>query len=430
MTYAELMLAVLASVGLRLWLLLAGLMLGTAVYADDKVSLVLSEMRLVDLVRVAYGELSRQPFVLSHELLESQDRYTVDLRQVSTARAVLAVADLVRSAGFEVVQRGGVVLIGKPGAAVDETIVYRPRYRSARYLADVVQSVTGARSVLARSIKSGQGREVQPTRDLQPTQPGPLQPSPTSVEGQIDRSEVDQIAFSVDSKETSRIRKLLADLDTPMGEVVLKAAVYEVGFDRREGSAVQVAASIMAGRLSGTIAGNILGGVSVKFSQGGIEAVLSALDADVRFKSVSRPQVRVRNGAQARFSVGQDVPVLGAAQLDKNGNPIQSVDYKQSGVILTATPEIREDIIELQLQQELSNFVVTKTGVNGSPTLIKRAVNTKLGLMPGEVVVLAGLQDDQEDESQNRMPFFGWLLGEERQEKRSEILVFIEAVRI
>lgn len=111
-------------------------------------------------------------------------------------------------------------------------------------------------------------------------------------------------------------------------------------------------------------------------------------------------------------------------------NPVQSVDYKQSGVILTATPEIRVDVIELQLQQELSNFVVTKTGVNGSPTLIKRAVNTKLGLLPGEVVVLAGLQDDQEDASQNRMPFFGWLLGEERQEKRSEILVFIEAVRI
>lgn len=193
---------------------------------------------------------------------------------------------------------------------------------------------------------------------------------------------------------------------------------------------MQIAASLMAGKLSGTIAGNILGGVSVKFAQGGIEAVLSALDADVRFKSVSRPQVRVRNGAQARFSVGQDVPVLAGSQLDKNGNPLQSVEYKQSGVILTATPEIREDVIELQLQQELSNFVLTKTGVNGSPTLIKRSVNTKLGLVPGEVVVLAGLQDDQQDETQNRMPWFGWLLGQDRQEKRSEILVFIEVVRI
>lgn len=74
--------------------------------------------------------------------------------------------------------------------------------------------------------------------------------------------------------------------------------------------------------------------------------------------------------------------------------------------------------------------MVTKTGVNGSPTLIKRAVNTKLGMVPGEVVVLAGLQDDQEDETQNRVPWLGWIVGQDRQQKKSEILVFLEVVRI
>jgi len=168
--------------------------------------------------------------------------------------------------------------------------------------------------------------------------PAPVvQSSPSSVEGQIDRSEVDQIAFRVSPKDAGKVKTLLVQLDTPSGEVLLKAAVYEVGFDKREGSAVQIAAT---------------------------------------------------------------------------------------------TPEIRQDTIELTLQQELSNFVVTKTGVNGSPTLIKRSVNTKLGLSPGEVVVLAGLQDDQADESTNRLPFLGWLLGQERQQKQSEILLFIEVVRI
>lgn len=403
--------------------------LASVVLADDRVSIVVSDIRLVDLVRFTYGELSREPFILGHEVLESQERYTVDLRDVSKAVAVSSVSNLVKSAGFDVMRRGGVVWIGKATEAVDEVVVYRPRYRSSRYLADVVQSVTGARSVLSRSIKAVEVREVSPSRDVQAA-PQLRQSSPTSVEGQIDRSEVDQIAFTVSVKDVAKVRKLLADLDTPSGEVVLKAAVYEVGFDRREGSAVQIAASLMTGKLSGAISGNVLSGVSIKFAGQGLEAVLSALDADVRFKSISRPQVRVRNGAQARFSVGQDVPVLGASQLDKNGNPVQSVDYKQSGVILTATPEIREDVIEITLLQELSNFVLTKTGVNGSPTLIKRAVNTKLGLVPGEVVVLAGLQDDQEDDTQNRLPWLGWMVGQERQERRTEILLFIEALRI
>ena len=270
---------------------LALLLLSLISRAEDRVSLVLSETRLVDLVRIAYGELSREPFVLSHELLESDERFTVDLRQVSTSRAVGAVVDLARSVGFAVEKRGGVVWIGKSIEAADESIVYRPRFRSARYLADVVQSVTAARSVLSRSIRGAESRDVNPSKDMAPAAQR-NQSSPTSVEGQIDRSEVDQIAFNVAAKDVAKVRKLLLDLDTPAGEVVLKAAVYEVGFDRREGSAVQIAASLMSGKLSGTIAGNILGGVSVKFALGGIEAVLAALDADVRFKSVSRPQVR------------------------------------------------------------------------------------------------------------------------------------------
>lgn len=399
-----------------------------AVAQQELVSVTVSNVRLVDLVHVVFGELSREPFVLSHELLEAQERYTVDLRQVPTARAVAAVSDLVKSAGFELSRRGGVVWVGKPVEGSDEVIVYHPRHRSARYLADVVQTVTGARSLLSRSIKSAEAKEVQPAREMPAPGQQSKQASPSSVEGQIDRSEVDQIAFNVAAKDAAKVRKLLLDLDTPSGEVVLKAAVYEVGVTKAEGSAVQLAIKLAG--VSGSIAGNLLSGASIKFAQGGMEAVLSALDGDVRFKSVSRPQVRVRNGAQARFSVGQDVPVLGQIQVDKSGNPVQSVDYRQSGVILTATPEIREDVIELNLSQELSNFVVTKTGVNGSPTLIKRAVTTRLGLVPGEVVVLAGLQDDQDDESSNRLPFLGWLMGQERQQKRSEILVFIEVIRI
>lgn len=406
----------------------------SAALADDRVSLVLSDVRLVDLVRVAYGELSKEPFVLSHELLQSDDRFTVDLRQVPTGRAVSAVADLARSVGFEVERRGGVVWIGKATESPEQVVVYRPRYRSARYLVDVVQSVTAAKSVLSRSIKGGRGRELQ-GKDVPAAES--RQSSVTSVEGQIDRSEVDQIAFNVAARDLAKVKKLLNELDTPGGEVVLKAAVYEVGVDKREGSAVQVLASMFSSKLIGSVSGgiagltgNVFGGVSFKLVTGGLEAVLSALDADVRFRSVSRPQVRVRNGAQARFSVGQDVPVLGASQLDKNGNPVQSIEYKQSGVILTATPEIRDDMIELAINQELSNFVVTKTGVNDSPTLIKRSVNTRLGMVPGEVVVLAGLQEDQDDGSENRLPWLGWIVGSDKKQKQSEILVFIEVIRI
>lgn len=409
----------------------------------EPLAISLDEIPLADLVKLVYTEIAPRPFVLSTALLEARRPVSLSLRDEKPEVLLAHLARLLKDNGFTVNNVGGVAWIGETKTPEDEILVYRPRHRSARYLSEVVQSVTAARAMTGAPNKT-EGRENPPGKesaavvskdgpnfaDMLSRSPQKKTASASGADSQNERLEVDQIAFTVAVKDLPKVRKLLTDLDTASGELLLKAAVYEVGFDKREGSAVQIAATLMTGKISGVIAGNVLSGVSLKLADGGLEAVLSALDEDVRFKSVSRPQVRVRNGAQARFSVGQDVPVLGAAQMDKNGNPVQSVDYKQSGVILTATPEIRQDIIELTLQQELSNFVVTKTGVNGSPTLVKRSVNTKLGLVPGEVVVLAGLQDDQEDESKNRLPFFGWLLDQERQQKQSEILVFIEVVRI
>lgn len=134
----------------------------------------------------------------------------------------------------------------------------------------------------------------------------------------------------------------------------------------------------------------------VSFAVGGLDVLLSLLDQDSRFKTISRPMVRVRSGAQARFSVGQDVPVLGQATLDKNGNPVQAVEYKQSGVILTVTPDIRENVVDLDISQELSSFVTTTNGVNGSPTLLKRTVNSKLSIKSGEVVIFADLNEKKD----------------------------------
>lgn len=393
------------------------------------VSLHLDQVPLVDFVKLAYGEIGQRPFLLSPAVIEARQPVSVMLRNELPSAVVEHAAHLLRQQGFSISQRSGVTWIDKANQPEQELVVYRPRHRSARYLADVVQPLTGARSLLRRELRQQEAvlqqaisPQAQPTSAQRPDQ------SPQSVAGMTDRGEVDQIAFGIDAVHADKLRKLLADLDTPTGEVLLRAAVYEVGTSKQDGSAVKLALSI-AGIEAGV--GAILAGdASIKLTFGGLEGVLAALDRDSRFKSLSRPQLRVKNGSLARFSVGQDVPILGAQQLDRNGNPVQSIDYKPSGIILTARPEIRQDVIELDLTQELSNFVATNTGVNNSPTLIKRSVTTRLGLSSGEVVILAGLQDDRQDGQSSRVPFFGWLVGDQRKHEQSEILVFIEASKI
>jgi len=381
----------------------------------ENVSLYLDAAPLPDLVKIVYGEVAKRPFIMSPAVLEHREPFTISVRQVSPSRLVEHVGSMLAAAGFRAVSHGDVFFIDKAAAAADDVVVYRPRYRSARYLADVVRPILGAELVEKRpKLQPGQMAERSPAE---------VRAAP----GQDDPYQADQVAFQVKPKDAKKLEKLLADLDTPTGEVLLKAAVYEVGTTRQDGSAFQLALSL-AGVQVGI--GGVVQGDFIKLSSGGLEAVISALQRDSRFRSVSQPRLRVKNGSEARFTVGQDVPILGAQQLDRNGNPLQSVEYKASGIILTARPEIRDQVIELDLHQELSNFVATSTGVNNSPTLIKRSVKTQLQLTPGEVVILAGLQDEKEDGKSNRLPFFGWLLGDESTRQQTEVLVFIEATRI
>lgn len=403
------------------WLVIVLLMLCGVTLADrafaEPVSLAFDDVAVSDLAKVAYSEIGKSSYVMPSGF---SDRVSIKLDRVSPAVAIAAVDEVLNRAGFKVLRRAGVVWIEK-ATDEQEIVVYLPRHRASRYLSDVVQAVTGARSLLSRGIKNS---EMQ-----QPAQQG--RESTTSALGQLDRQEVDQVAFTVASKDAGKVRKLLEELDTESGEVVLKAAVFEVGTDRTKGSALQIAASILGGKLGLNVSGgSLVGTSSASFIGGGFDLALEALDADSRFKSVTRPQVRVKNGATARFSVGQDVPVLGAVQLDKNGNSIQSVEYKQSGVILTATPEIRRDVVEVNLSQELSSFVLTNTGVNNSPTLQKRSVSTRLSLQPGEVVILAGLEDAKEDEQTNRLPWFNWIIGQREANAKSDVLILLEVQKI
>jgi len=120
--------------------------------------------------------------------------------------------------------------------------------------------------------------------------------------------------------------------------------------------------------------------------------------------------LKVKSGASARFAVGSDVPVLGAVQMDRNGNPRQSVEYRSSGVILELTPHVRGAVVDLSILQQLSSFARTETGVNGSPTLLKREVSTSVTAKDDELIILGGLRENRQNAETSGLPFLPALL--------------------
>ncbi|MGG2142290.1 hypothetical protein [Symbiopectobacterium sp. RP] len=164
------------------------------------------------------------------------------------------------------------------------------------------------------------------------------------------------------ASDIARLKTLLPLTDTAPEEVTVAAYVFEVQTRERNGSGLALAAKLLSGKLNLQVRQS--GGFDnfidnfIRINTGSLDALYELFRTDSRFHVVSSPRLLVKNGAQAAFSVGADVPVLG------NNRPVQSVEYRSSGVILQVTPQILAEVVELTIDQQLSDFVKTDTGVN------------------------------------------------------------------
>lgn len=382
-------------------------------------SMNLHQVRVADLARIVYGDVLRQSFVLDDAVVNSSSVVSLNWIKLGKQDVDVMTRELLNMRGFELVHQGKVLLVRKRDNQDEDLLIYQPRNRSARYLSDILAKVADAYQLGTRTIQASP--EFQQAASKNPEQAG-------SVGAMISQSASDQLAYKCLPTACKRLRTLLADLDTPEAQVILRAALYEVGTSKGEGSAVQLAARLLNGKVTVNVGSALAGADQLRLITGSFDAVLSLLDQDSHFKVVSRPMIRVRTGAQAKFSVGQQVPVLGAVSLDKNGNSVQSVEYRQSGTIFTVQPDVRLDVVDLNVSQELSSFVVTTTGVNNSPTLLQRTASSQISINPGEVVVFAGLEEHRDDQAGSSL--FGLSFGEKKNNTSSEVLLFIEAQRI
>ncbi len=145
---------------------------------------------------------------------------------------------------------------------------------------------------------------------------------------------------------------------------------------------------------------------------------------------MSSPRLRVKNGSEASFSVGSEVPVLGKISYDGD-RPIQSIEYRSSGVIFNVMPQIRMNTIDLKISQQLSNFVKTETGVNNSPTLIKREVNTDVSVTDGDIILLGGLAETKDSDADTGLTFLpSWFSTKSTEKTKTDIVVIIQAKKI
>ncbi|HHK8786503.1 TPA: type II secretion system protein GspD, partial [Escherichia coli] len=166
------------------------------------------------------------------------------------------------------------------------------------------------------------------------------------------------------------------------------------------------------------------------FSTGSLDAILELFRTDSRFRVVSTPHLRVNSGQESTLSNGEQVPVLGSVSY-QDGQAVQSVTYRDSGVIFRIKPVVTEENISLHVNQQLSNFVQTKTGVNDTPTLIKRELDTTLTLKDGDVVMLGGVSEHKVTDAKTGLSFLPDIMGQKSgEETKTDLVVLLQVKKV
>lgn len=391
------------------------LFLGMWLPAWADVSLRFDAVPVAQLAKAVFYDVLKKPYVIEDDV--GKKTVSMHIQGVPLGVVAMTVSRVLEASDIEVKEEAGVYFLGQRRS--DEMVIYKPLHRTNAALRQVVQQAFP-------QVHINQSK-VTPPDPVSSSELGKLQGSgsdlaPSAASVQVE--DLQYLVFRLPPAQARAARELLPLIDTPLSQLYIRAVAYEVSTDDTSGTSVDLALSLLSGKLGLKLSGGALSSAqAVTFKNATIEVAARILDSDSRFKSVSRPSLRVRSGGHARFSVGQEVPTLGGVTTNVGG-ATQAIVYRSAGVIFDVSPQVRDGGIELDVKQTMSSFQTTQTSQLNSPTLSKRELETGLTVKPGEIVVLAGLDSD-EDLSGSRS-FFGIPLGKTAGRTQRQMLLLLE----
>lgn len=177
-------------------------------------------------------------------------------------------------------------------------------------------------------------------------------------------------------------------------------------------------------------------GFGISQGTGSTQFALQTLQAVTTVRVVSSPQLLIVENESARLQVGDLVPITTASAvstISPNAPQVNSIEYRETGVILTVTPRINAaGQVSLDLEQEASDVVPTTSSTINSPTFQQRRVRSRVVVQDGDTIGIAGLIRDRGRQGSSglpglsRIPLLGALFGTvENRTERTELLVLI-----
>ncbi len=238
-------------------------------------------------------------------------------------------------------------------------------------------------------------------------------------------------------KTMRQIRDVIAQLDIRRAQVLVEAIIAEVSASKSNqmgvdwavfndnriaaagildpGTLSALTAAAAAGNPAQAAFGALGQGINVIGGRDGGDGgttfglLVKALKGSGDTNVLSTPTLVTLDNEEAKFSVGQEVPYQTGSftntGVSGSVNPFQTIERKDVGLTLSVTPQIsgESETIKLKLDLEVSNIA---SGSAGGANLItnKRTLTNVVGVEDGQILVIAGLIDDQINDQQRGVP--------------------------
>jgi len=217
-----------------------------------------------------------------------------------------------------------------------------------------------------------------------------------------------------DTADGIRMAERLVELhDVADSEVLLEVEVLEVSRNRLRDLGVSWPDKMVLAPLA-TNSGALTLANLQSLNASGVGATVSPLTLNARnelqdARILANPRIRTLNREKARVLIGNRVPSITSA-ITATGVISESVSYLEVGLKLEVEPTIHvgNDVM-IRMALEVSNIVNQQTTKSGTTTYTigTRGASTTLRLRDGENQMLAGLINDEERASGNRIPGLG-----------------------
>lgn len=383
----------------------------------DSFNLNFQSITVSNLIGIIFGEVNQKSYVLSNKVLTDERLISFRYEKTKNGDLQTFLSSFLKTLGYQITKQNSVYFVDgitEKSAEDFDYYVYSPNYRTANYLADNLRPYFPEN--FSASIKQIATDHKVTAENIPPTSPL----------NSIDKNQ-EFLSFKYSNdKMKKKILDLINKFDTKEQNLIVKSYIYEVQYNEKDGSAMGLILNLANKKLQLNLGPADPIGNFVKLSSSTLSLFLSNVDVNSNVKLLSNPILRIKNNKETILTVGNSVPVLGNVSYSNQGQAIQNVEYKDTGLVIKLNPTITNKSVSLDLTQEISEAILTSTGVNNTPTLTKRNLKTTFTANKNEVIMLAGLTQTKKTKGESLPFLFPFLKNKNTEELKTDIVIFIE----